>query len=192
MRRSSGQSSDTSAAPTDHSPPIPTRQEPKDGQGPNSRGKCREEREERKGENTEHHGTHAAETIRDRSPNHRRSPAHHKKCEKQAAVETNVCGGVADSGFRQQVPQRGHQDQRVNKRIHAVHSPAAPGSPEAADLVRIKAGCCSRHFYGCCRHRSAYFERQVVHYILAGVLTVSADRPGAERKMPPQSAPTRR
>ena len=141
VRRSSGQSSETSAAPMAHSPPMPTpARKRKIASVQMPVAKARQQREEGEAEDAEHHGAHAAEAIGDRSPDQRHAPADHEQGEEQAAVVADVRVGGRDSGARQKVAQRRNQHQRVDERVHAVHGPAAPGGPEAANLVRVQLG----------------------------------------------------
>src|SRR6185503_393839 len=95
------------------------------------------------GENRVHQDRHhqrldAPEAIGDRPPHHRHAPAGKEEREQDAAVVADVARRRGDARFRQQLGQRGHEHQRVDERVHAVEAPAAPGRPEALDLIRIE------------------------------------------------------
>ena len=91
----------------------------------------------------------AAEPVRDRSPYQSHSPAHHEQREQQAAVIAHVgrCRGNAGTG--KHIAQGRYQHQRKDERIHPVHGPAAPGSPESSLL----AGCERNTGHGRFDHR---------------------------------------
>ncbi len=73
--------------------------------------------------------------VGDRPPNERRAVADQEQREEDAAVVADVRRGGGNSGAGQQFGQRRDQDKGVDERIHSVHAPAAPGGPEAANLV---------------------------------------------------------
>ena len=124
------------------------RHESKHRKAPDARGERGQQREQRKTQNAEHHGAHAAEAVGNRSPDERGAVADQKQREENAAVVADVRGGGGNSGAGQQFRQRGNQDEGIDERIHSVHAPAAPGGPEAADLVARELR------FGVCRDRS--------------------------------------
>ena len=110
-------------------------QQAEGGELPDVVGDRAEKREERVAEDGEDQRAHAAEAVGEGSPEESESPADQEEGEEQAAVEADVARRGGDTGARQQVPQGGHQHQGIDEGIHAVQRPAAPGCPEAADLV---------------------------------------------------------
>jgi hypothetical protein len=40
-----------------------------------------------------------------------------------------------DARARQQLAECGHEDERVDERVHPVERPAGPGRPESSELV---------------------------------------------------------
>ena len=111
------------------------RQQPERGKLPYVGHERGEKRERRVAEDRQHQRPDAAEPIGDGSPDHRESPADEEQREQHAAVEADVSGRGCDAGFRQQLGQRGSEDERVDERVHAVERPPAPRRPEPADLI---------------------------------------------------------
>jgi hypothetical protein len=119
--------------------PYPA-QDTERGELPDIGDQAAEKREQRITENGQHQRAHTAKAIGHRPPHHRQAPAEQEQREQHAAVVHNVAGRGGDARTRQQLAQRGHEHDRVNRGVHAVERPAAPRRPEPANLVSIQFG----------------------------------------------------
>src|SRR5208283_6183552 len=81
-----------------------------------------------------------AKLVAHRAPKKSRAPADQKQSEEQPAIEPNVALGRGNAGAWQKVTQRWHEDERIDKGVHAVQRPSAPRCPEAAYLVSGQRG----------------------------------------------------
>ena len=89
--------------------------EPYDRKGPDVITKSGQQREERKPQDGKHQRASAAEPVGNRSPDQSHAPAHHEESEQQTAVVAHVRSAGGNSGPRQHVAQRGHQNQRKDE-----------------------------------------------------------------------------
>ncbi len=94
-----------------------------------------EEGEEGVAEDGEDERADAAEAICQRPPEEGEAPADQEDGEEHAAVEADVGLGGGQAGAREEIAQRGDQDEGIDEGVHAIERPAGPGGPEAADLV---------------------------------------------------------
>jgi hypothetical protein len=121
-------------------PEADTAQHAQDGQLPDVGDQAAHEREDRVEQNRRHQRLHASVAIRDRPPDHRQAPPEQEQGEQDAAVVPDVAGCRLDTRRRQELGERGHQDERIDEGVHAVEAPAAPRGPETFDLIRIERG----------------------------------------------------
>jgi hypothetical protein len=111
------------------------RQKAEEGELPDRDGGASQEGEEGVTENGEDEGADAAEAIGQGAPEESEAPSNQEDGEEHAAVEADVGLVGRQAGARQEIAQRGHQDQGIDEGVHAVERPACPCSPEASDLV---------------------------------------------------------
>lgn len=102
----------------------------------------KEPRQPARSEDGDHERADAAKFVAHRTPKKCQPPAHQEQGEEQAAVIPDVGLGGGHAGAGQKFPQRGNEDERIDRGVHAVKSPSAPRCPEAADLVSGKSSRC--------------------------------------------------
>src|SRR6267154_156831 len=105
---------------------------------PNAGDQRAKKREYRIPGDGDHQRADAPEFIGYRAPQKGQPPTHQEQGEQQSAIKSDIALGGGDSRARQELTQRGHENERVDERIHAIKCPAAPGRPKAANLVLIE------------------------------------------------------
>src|SRR5580698_8613387 len=131
---------DESAAHGPFAADTNSREETENGKLPDAGDEGTEQSERGIPEDGEHQGSDAAEFIADGTPEEGAAPAEQEQREEQAAVITNVSFGGGEAGARKEFAEGRNEDEGVDDGVHAVESPAAPGGPEAADLIGSEWG----------------------------------------------------
>ena len=115
-------------------------EETKDRELPDVGDESTEESEGGIPDDGEQQGADAAEFIADGPPEEGATPADEEKGEEEAAVVADVSFGGGDAGAREEIAEGRDENEGVDDGVHAVESPAAPGGPEAADLIGGECG----------------------------------------------------
>src|ERR1017187_6766324 len=151
-----------------------TRQQAQNCQLPDIHGESAEKSEHRIAQDGDHECADAAKFVAYRPPQKRQPPPDQKQREEQAAVVPDVRLRGGNAGAWQQFPQRGHQDEGIDKGVHPVKRPPSPRCPEAANLVPRKRGKWDRRtgrrrranwVSGRGRHRRGNYTRKMAPWI---------------------------
>ena len=81
----------------------------------------------------------ASEAVGDGTPEERASPAHEEEREHHGTDVADARGGDFHSRLRQELGERGREDEGIDDRVHAVERPSGPRGPEADDLLAVES-----------------------------------------------------